>query len=53
MLGLTNYDEKCLTIDSRDVLKRIGAGDASWEDMVPPAVVKLIKDRRLFGHRAK
>ncbi len=52
VVGLDNYDAACLSIDSRDVLKRIAAGTA-WEEMVPPAVVKLIKDRHLFGHRAR
>lgn len=52
VVGLDNYDAKCLPIDSRDVLKRIAAG-GGWEDMVPPAVVKLIKERQLFGHRSR
>jgi hypothetical protein len=53
VVGLDNYDANCLPIDSRDVLKRISGGDATWEEMVPPAVVKLIKERQLFGHRCR
>lgn len=53
VIGLDNYDPKYLSIDSRDVLKRIAAGDPSWEEMVPPDVVTLIKQRRLFGHRSR
>jgi len=53
VIGLENYDAKCLPINSRDVLKKIAAGDATWEEMVPPEVVKLIKERHLFGHRRR
>jgi hypothetical protein len=51
IVGLDNYQPDCLAIDSRDVLKRISNGDPTWEQMVPPKVVKLIKDRHLFGHK--
>ena len=43
-----------MTIDSRDVLKRIASGDAlSGRRWCPPAIVELIKERHLFGHRRK
>lgn len=48
---LDNYDPNCLPIFSRDVLKRILAKDMSWENMVPPEVAKIIRERNLFGHR--
>jgi hypothetical protein len=32
------------------VLRRIAAGDESWENMVPPAVAELIKRRAFFGY---
>lgn len=53
VIGLENYDAKCLPINSRDVLKKIAEGDVTWEEMVPPEVVKLIKERHLFGHRRR
>ncbi len=53
IIGLHNQDPACMSIDSRDVLKRIASGDALWETMVPPAIVELIKDRHLFGHGGK
>lgn len=46
--GLRDYNEKYLPIYSRDALARMRAGDASWESMVPPEVVRLIKERELF-----
>ncbi|MDB6150462.1 MAG: hypothetical protein JWQ44_1910 [Chthoniobacter sp.] len=47
---LDNFNPEYLTIFSRDVLKRIAAGDATWEAMVPEAVVALIKKRGFFGY---
>jgi hypothetical protein len=47
--GLRDYDEKCLPIFSRDVLKKLRSGDKSWEEMVPQEVAKMIRERNLFG----
>lgn len=47
--GLQDYDERCLPIFSRDVLKKIRSGDPSWDSMVPPQVSKMIRERNLFG----
>ena len=46
------YDERCLSIFSRDVLKRLRSGDAAWETMVPQAVAHLVKERGLLGYLA-
>jgi hypothetical protein len=51
-VGLDNFNPEYLPIFSRDVLKRIAARDASWEQMVPTAVADLIKRRQYFGYRA-
>lgn len=48
--SIRDYDEKCLSIFSRDVLKRLRAGDASWETMVPPEVAQIVKRRKLLGY---
>jgi hypothetical protein len=50
--SIRDYDERCLTIFSRDVFKRLRSGDASWERMVPPAVAEVIKRRNLLGYQA-
>jgi hypothetical protein len=47
---IVGYDPTILGIFSRDVLRRLKAGDATWETMVPPLVVEAIKKRRLFGY---
>ncbi len=46
---IVGYDPAILNVFSRDVLRRMKAGDASWERMVPEPVVATIKKRNLFG----
>jgi hypothetical protein len=53
IIGLDNHDPNCLAIHSREVLKMIAAGDSNWESMVPPAVCKLIKERKMFSYRVR
>jgi len=33
------------------VLTKLQSGDSSWEQMVPPEVVHMIKKRQFFGYR--
>jgi hypothetical protein len=51
-VDLDNYKPDYLPILSRDVLRRIAAGDGEWESMVPPEVCGLIKKRAFFGYQA-
>ncbi|NNF05301.1 MAG: TonB-dependent receptor [Candidatus Eisenbacteria bacterium] len=53
ILGLRDYDEKCLPIFSREVLERIQTGDDQWEYEVPEEVISLIKERRLLGYASR
>jgi hypothetical protein len=48
---LDNYDEKCLPIFSRQVLKKIAENDETWETMVPSEVAAVIKSRGYFGYQ--
>jgi hypothetical protein len=50
---LDNYNPKYLPIFSRDVLKRIANGDESWDQMVPPQVAEIIRQRGFFGYRKR
>lgn len=45
---LETIESDYLLINSEDVLNKIRMGDASWENMVPDKVVKLINDNKLF-----
>ena len=51
IFDLENYDPACLPIFSREVIKRIKAGDPSWEKMVPLPVAKIIRERNLLGYQ--
>ncbi len=47
--SLRDYDERCLTIFSRQVLTKLQSGDPKWEEGVPPQVARIIKERGLLG----
>ncbi len=47
--SLDFYNREFLHIFSRDVLRKIEEGDASWESDVPIAVATCIKERGFFG----
>jgi hypothetical protein len=46
-------DESLLKIYAREVLAGIQSGDAAWERLVPAPVVRVIKERQLFGYRPR
>jgi len=50
---LNNFNPKYLSIFSRDVLKRIASGDETWDEMVPPQVAEMIRQRGFFGYKKK
>jgi hypothetical protein len=48
---ITDYHPEYLRIHPPDVLAKLQSGDTSWERMVPPEVVQIIKKREFFGYR--
>ena len=48
---ITDYHPEYLRIHPPDVLTRLQSGESSWERMVPPEVVHIIKKREFFGYR--
>src|SRR5450432_1279136 len=50
IVQLENFDRSILHIFSREALKRIKAGDPTWQDMVPPEIAEVIRKRGLFGY---
>jgi hypothetical protein len=48
---ITDYHPEYLRIHPSDVLAKMHSGDSSWERMVPPEVVHIIKKRKFFGYR--
>lgn len=49
---LTDYNAAYLRILPPDALARMQKGDSTWENMVPPEVAHIIKERGFFGYRA-
>jgi len=47
---LENVNRDYLPMFSRDALRKIKVGDATWEQMVPDEVARVIKQRRFFGY---
>jgi hypothetical protein len=47
--GLQQYNPEVLRIRSEDILNRIKTGDPSWQGLVPPPVVEIIKRDGLCG----
>jgi hypothetical protein len=50
---IRNYKADYLSIYSGDVLNKIHAGDETVDRLVPPAIVEVIKNKRLFGWNEK
>ena len=44
-----HYNETNLTINTNKTLALIRQGEDGWEENVPDEVIKMIKDRCLFG----
>ena len=49
---IDDYRKDFLRIYPATVLAKLKAGDKSWEEMVPPEVAQIIKEREFFGYRA-
>jgi hypothetical protein len=49
---ITDYNPEFLRIYPPDALEKLQSGDPGWEQMVPPEVTKIIKERHFFGYRA-
>src|SRR6266550_1797647 len=48
---IADYQKDFLRIYPPAVLSKLKTGDESWEKMVPPEVVQIIKEREFFGYR--
>jgi hypothetical protein len=48
---IRDYQKEYLRIYPPAVLAKLKAGDNSWEDLVPPEVAQIIKEREFFGYR--
>ena len=48
---IPKFHREYLKIFPPDVLAKLQSGDRSWENMVPPEVAQIIKEREFFGFR--
>ncbi|MEO6872276.1 MAG: TonB-dependent receptor [Chthoniobacterales bacterium] len=48
---IREYHRDYLKIFPPDVLAKLQNGDRSWENLVPPEVARIIKEREFFGYR--
>ena len=48
---LDNYNHSYLPIVTREVLAKLQRGDPAWEALVPPRIVQLITQDKLFGYQ--
>lgn len=48
IIGISHFRRSILHIHSQDVLRRIHADDASWENDVPVFIAEAIKKKKLF-----
>jgi hypothetical protein len=48
---ISDYNPDYLRIYPPDALAKIQSGDSAWEQMVPPEVVRMIKEREFFGYQ--
>ncbi len=48
---ITDYNAAYLRIHPPEALAKLQSGDPAWESMVPPEVVRIIKERKFFGYR--
>jgi phosphopantetheine adenylyltransferase len=51
--NIRNYNAEALRIYSSDVMARIHAGDESVTKLIPPAILDVIKAKKLFGWQQK
>jgi hypothetical protein len=49
---ITDYNPDYLRIHPPDALAKLQSGEPAWEQMVPPEVTRIIKDRRFFGYQS-
>jgi hypothetical protein len=49
---IIDYNPEYLRIHPPETLAKLQSGDADWETMVPPEVIRMIKERQFFGYRA-
>ena len=53
LIDIKDFNPDILDILSRNVLRMIANGEKGWEEMLPPGISEMIKNKRLFGYSAR
>ncbi|PVW13854.1 TonB-dependent receptor [Marixanthomonas spongiae] len=53
VVDIKDFNPDILNIFSREVLEMIESGEESWEEMLPPGVSEIIREKKLFGYTEK
>ena len=49
--AIEDFTEAYLAVQSEEALESIQMGDDRWQQMVPKEVVRIVKEKRLFGYQ--
>ena len=49
IVDIIDFDQKYLSIFSRDILSKIKAGKDSWKDKLPKGIAEMIMADKMFG----
>ena len=50
IVDVTGFNPDILHVFSKEVLSMLQEGNPEWENMVPPKIATLIKEKFLFGY---
>lgn len=53
VVDITDYNPEIMKIFSREVLSMIEKHEDGWEEMLPPGVAEIIKEKKLFNCKAE
>jgi nicotinamide mononucleotide adenylyltransferase len=53
IVDIFDFEQKYLSIFSRDILKKINNNESGWEDSLPKGIAELIKEYKMFGYKPK
>jgi hypothetical protein len=51
VVDITDYNPDNMEIFSREVLSMIENSEDGWEEMLPPGVSEIIKEKQLFNYK--
>ncbi len=51
VVDITDHNPEFLDIFSREILSKIEKGEKGWEELLPPGVSEIIKEKHLFNYK--